>query len=186
MLKKLLFSTVLTMPLCAASFAAEENGTVNGIDDLRRLCENLERDDQVKLFNKGFLCTGTHTAWKERAEDLVLSNEGSIKAITSYEKSDNPLSTPGESTNFSTPNDAAKCRVYDKYKLQAPKVPIYLETCSDLTAANIQEKCQAAIEDYCTDNSAASDAGYDAKVYNDSCVSEKIASYNTCDLHKKN
>ena len=148
MLKKLLVSAVLTMPL---SSALAGQGEIQSIDQLRELCFNLEANDQVKFFDKGLICKGTHTMWKKREDRVGLPNQGTICARTSYDKCDTPLSTPGDQAVFDSRAGSAECHIYDKYRVLAPQVPIFVNSCEELTAENIERLCGEAISDHCFD-----------------------------------
>ncbi|MFK7826315.1 MAG: hypothetical protein AB8G05_19365 [Oligoflexales bacterium] len=148
MLKKLLVSAVLTMPL---SSAMAGQGEIQNIDQLRDLCRNLEANDQVKFFDKGLICKGSHTLWKKREGRSDLPNQGTICAKTSYDKCDTPLSTPGDQVTFESRYNTAACHIYDKYRVLAPQVPIFVNSCEELTVENVELLCSEAIADSCFD-----------------------------------
>ena len=200
MLKKLLVSAVLTMPL---SSAMAGQGEIQNIDQLRDLCRNLESNEQVKFFDKGLLCKGSHTIWKKREDRAELPNQGTICAKTSYDKCDTPLSTPGEQSIFESRYNAAECHVYDKFRILAPQVPIFVNSCDELTAENVERLCRDAISDHCFDpcDSSTEQCGagkgdadqadpmqqqqQQSEPTSGACMMEKVGTFNSCDLYDR-
>ncbi|NRA46638.1 MAG: hypothetical protein HRU09_16950 [Oligoflexales bacterium] len=201
MLKKLLVSAVLTMPL---SSAMAGQGEIQSIDQLRELCRNLESNEQVKFFDKGLLCKGSHTVWKKREDRAELPNQGSIFARTSYDKCDTPLTTPGEQALFESRYNAAECHIYDKYRVLAPQVPVFVNSCDELTAENVERLCRDAISDHCFDpcDASADQCGtgkggvegdeaqqqqqqQEQEPGSGACMMEKVGSFNSCDLYDR-
>lgn len=193
MLKKLLVSAALTMPL---SSVMAEKGEIQNINQLRDLCRNLEANEQVKFFDKGLLCKGSNTIWKKRDERSDLPNQGTIFAKTGYDKSASPLSTPGDQMVFESRYNTAECHVYDKFRIVAPQVPVFVNSCDELTAENVERLCREAISDSCFDTCEADEAakkddaeqteGDQAEQTDQAggaCSMKKIGTFNSCDLY---
>lgn len=188
MLKKLLVSAALTMPL---SSVMADQGEIRNIDQLRELCQKLESSEQVKFFDKGLICKGSHTLWKKSDERSDFPNQGLMFAKTSYDKCDTPLTTPGDQAEFESRSSAGECHVYDKYRISAPQVPIFVNSCEDLTVENIETLCRGAISDQCFDPSeastegASSPEGEQSESFAGACSMEKIGSLNTCEMYDR-
>ena len=189
MLKKLMFSAVLTMPM---STVFANFGEVRNIDDLRNLCQTLEAKEQVKLFDKGILCKGSHTVWKKKTVAGTLSNTSKVEAVTSYEKSAVPLATDGNLTTTQVESPMT-CNVYEQFKVSAPQVPVHLNSCSDLTVEKVEELCRESINEHCDESIQAKTETHPAlegeenspAEENTECTMEFVKSFNTCDLYAK-
>ena len=190
MLKKLLFSAAIVMPLSASALAGNNGPVQTGqdgvgsIDDLRRLCQNLERNEQINLFNKGLICKGSFTTWQQRRGSEVLPNRGTLDAVTSYVKRDDPLSTPGVHLSFETERNGAQCNIYDKIRIHAPQTPVYVNSCEELTSANVESLCRDVIAQQCSGaNDPFDTEQQDQRQQSGACTMEHVGSFNTCDLY---
>jgi len=190
MLKKILFSAAMVMPLASQSFAGSQGQqqvrAPQSIDELRALCQGLERNEQIALFNKGLICKGSLTRWQERRSHVVLPNQGTLDAVTSYVKRDQPISTPGIHIDFEGERDAAVCHVYDKYRIQAPLTPVYVNSCEELTSENVEALCRDAIEDQCGGANDPLQHGQQEHQQNGACTVTQIGHFNSCDLYGRN
>lgn len=201
MYKKLLFSAALIMPFSAtvATASSTTSGSsssfssghqqVNSVDSLREMCKRLEQNDQIKFFSKGILCKGSHTVWKYRPGVHELLNYGQIQASTSYIKAASPLQTAGSISTFESTANTAQCHIYDQFRIYSPQTPIFVQSCDDLTAANVEKLCLDAIQDQCEDACDPFDTQCDmngngsAPQDGGACQVKQIGTFNSCDLY---
>ncbi|MBI2602296.1 MAG: hypothetical protein HYW48_04500 [Deltaproteobacteria bacterium] len=171
--------------------SASSDETVQGLDEVRKQCEELRGDSQRKPFQIVVNCSGSNTYYVEEIDHRTLANQETTTAQTTTKAG--RYRSVGVVTTGSMPGHDVTCKRYKKMKLSVPKgfgIPKTIQECDELTPANLKLICTDEVREYCAEQKvtgSSSQSGSSASSSDDAqqdsagaCVLETVEVVDGC------
>lgn len=133
---KVLSTCIAMLVFASQSFAGGDDNrdprrSMN-MDDLIRLCNNLEANPQLKKFSSEITCTGHKTDWVDADPSNTISLRNEFVVSSKVSMKGNRYNIPSETAVFELPSSIMVCTKKKEVRYQLRPVTVKITSCAAL------------------------------------------------------